>query len=105
MVTTIEESKDLTKLTMDDVSGSLLANEVRLLRQANNQADKEEKVFHVRGEASRVKDRERAPFRGRGRSFSRKRFHGKGRGRAIDNHQLQGEQRSYKLRECPMPFM
>lgn len=32
VVTIIAESKDVAKLTMDEVSGSLLAHEVRLIR-------------------------------------------------------------------------
>ncbi|XP_039128901.1 uncharacterized protein LOC120265039 [Dioscorea cayenensis subsp. rotundata] len=77
VVTAIEESKDLTKLTMEDVSGSLIAHEARLLRQVDDQVEKEEKAFNVRSEAVGVKDREKYASKGRGRGFSRGRFRGK----------------------------
>ncbi|XP_039138844.1 uncharacterized protein LOC120276185 [Dioscorea cayenensis subsp. rotundata] len=85
VVIAIEESKDLTKLTMEDVSGSLVAHKARLLRQADDQVGKEEKAFHVKGEAVGVRDKEKGVSRGRGRGFSRGRFRGRGRGRSTDN--------------------
>lgn len=60
---------------MDEVSSSLLAHEARLIRQANDGVEKEEKALDVKGETSRVKDLEKPTFRGRGRAFSWRKFH------------------------------
>lgn len=87
VVTAIEESKDLSKLTMDEVSGSLLAHEARLVRQVDDTTEKDEKALHIRGEVSRAKDHKKSSIRGGGRGFSQGRFHGRGRSRGTDNRQ------------------
>ena len=53
MVAAIEESNDLTKLTMDEVSGSLQAHEARMISQANEPG---EKAFTVKPEAQNSKE-------------------------------------------------
>lgn len=79
---------------MDKVSGSILAHEARLVRQADDHVEKEKKALHIRGETSRVKDSEKTPFRCRGRGFSQGRAYGRGRGTEYRQHQ--GQQRNYR---------
>lgn len=55
VIVAIEEAKDRTKLTMDELSGSLRAHEARLLSQSEQV---EEQVLHVRSENPVFKDGE-----------------------------------------------
>ena len=48
MVAAIEESNDLTKLTMDELSGTLQAHEARMISQADEPG---EKAFTMKVEA------------------------------------------------------
>ena len=54
LVTAIEESKDISKLTMDELNGTLKAHEARRQSQAD---ESEEKILHVKieGKALHVK--------------------------------------------------
>ncbi|KAH7667285.1 RNA-directed DNA polymerase protein [Dioscorea alata] len=94
VVTAVEESKDITKLTLDVLTGPLKAHEARLISQADHV---EEKVLHVRGEApTSVRESKRAPQRGRGRSSFKGAGYGRGRARGAE-HKLQiGEQRRFR---------
>lgn len=74
VVTAIEESRNITKLTLDELIGSLSSHEARLISQAD-QGD--EKALHVINEPSTLKEANRTPSRGRGRGS----FRGTGRGR------------------------
>ncbi|KAJ8900589.1 hypothetical protein K2173_025366 [Erythroxylum novogranatense] len=68
VVAAIEESKDLSLLSPDELMGSLQAHEVRINRNATRE---DEQAFQVQSERGRN-------FRGRGRGF----FRGRGRGRS-----------------------
>lgn len=70
VVAAIEESKDLSLLSFDELMGSLQAHEVRINRSATRE---EENAFQVQGEHKRSHSN-----RGRGRGYVR----GRGRGRS-----------------------
>jgi len=81
VVAAIEESKDLTIFSFDELMGSLQAHEARINRSVE-QVD--EKAFHIKGEAStqnevanRLDEPEQFTQRGRGRGG----YRGQGRGR------------------------
>ncbi|KAL4335590.1 hypothetical protein GQ457_07G002370 [Hibiscus cannabinus] len=77
VVAAIEESKDLTQMSFDELMGSLQAHEARINRPEENI---EEKAFHVKGEyASGAEDLKRADEQMYGRG--RRRYTGRGRGR------------------------
>lgn len=78
VVAAIEESKDLSVFSFDELMGSLLAHETRLNRSVESN---EEKAFQVKGETPF--QAERTTGRGRGKSFFRGKdtFHGRSRGR------------------------
>ena len=61
VVAAIEESKDLSLVTLDELSGSLQAHEAKLNRSAEKT---EEKAFQVEGEASNTKKIEGIASRG-----------------------------------------
>lgn len=90
VVVAIEESKEVSKLNLDDLSGTLLAHEVRVNRM---QAKGEEKALVVKGDtfdASSSKGGSSGNSwgdgRGRGHSFTRGRGRARGgRGRGIEN--------------------
>ena len=69
IVVAIEESKDLTILSIDELMGSLLSHESRMNRNNNSSL---ENAFRLQGSFGRV----------RGRSN----YRGRGRGRSIDGH-------------------
>ncbi|XP_021602892.1 uncharacterized protein LOC110608005 [Manihot esculenta] len=69
VVAAIEESKDLSTFTFDELMGSLLAHEERLNRSSEHE---EEKAFHIKGETSTLEritrgDSKQNDLRGRGR--------------------------------------
>ena len=77
VVTAIEESKVLSKISLDELMGSLQAHEARLNR---SQEKSEETAFQVKVEASFQRDKNELAMRGRGRGGFRGRGHGKGHG-------------------------
>ncbi|XP_039115117.1 uncharacterized protein LOC120250373 [Dioscorea cayenensis subsp. rotundata] len=64
IVIVIEDSRDITKLTLDELTGSLSSYKACLISQSN-QGD--EKVLHVINELSLLKEVDRNPSRGRGK--------------------------------------
>ncbi|XP_039131784.1 uncharacterized protein LOC120268441 [Dioscorea cayenensis subsp. rotundata] len=70
VVEAIEESKNLTQLSIDELSGSLQAHEVRLNKSAEKS---EEKAF----QASNLKHHKKPVERGQGRGFYRAKSHGR----------------------------
>lgn len=79
VITTIEEARDLDKLTLSELSGSLQAYEARFNRFSDSPAD--DRVFYMKGESSSGADSE--GYRGRGFSRARGRFM-RGRGRSFN---------------------
>uniref|UniRef100_A0A803MAM1 UBN2 domain-containing protein n=1 Tax=Chenopodium quinoa TaxID=63459 RepID=A0A803MAM1_CHEQI len=75
VVPAIEESKDLSSFTFDELMGSLLAHESRMKKSATKV---EEKAFQVKGESSFKGKSENSGNHGRGRGGFRG---GRGRGR------------------------
>ena len=79
VVAAIEESKDLSKCSFDELIGSLLAHEVRISRSYDKA---EEKVFHVKGDFLQRKIwkcKWMKPWPGRGGYHGRGRGNGRGR--------------------------
>lgn len=92
VVAAIEESKDLSNLTVDELSGSLHAHEARINRSAEKSEDK---VFQVHGEIFNARDGDKTHGRGHGRSSFRGRGRGRGRGRPSgDQRQFYGDQKN-----------
>ena len=84
LVAAISEAKDLTKLTMDELSRSLQAHVSLMFSQDDNS---EAQAFIIRPEASGVKQKGKTPvkenaslFKGRGRGVFRRRGRSRGRG-------------------------
>lgn len=68
IVAAIEESKDFTTLTIDELRGSIQAHEARLNRTVEKS---EETLLQVKGESSTAREEERATFRGQGKGHYR----------------------------------
>ncbi|XP_039143999.1 uncharacterized protein LOC120281163 [Dioscorea cayenensis subsp. rotundata] len=75
VITSIEEARDVSKLSLNELSGSLLAHEARLNRFNDKSEDK---AFYMKGDSSSCNSsnyageagfRGRSGFRGRGRNF------------------------------------
>lgn len=64
IVAAIEESKDLSKFSFDELMGSLQAHEARINRSVTKD---DEKAFQIRGENESTRGRGRGSYRGRGR--------------------------------------
>ncbi|XP_039137235.1 uncharacterized protein LOC120274764 [Dioscorea cayenensis subsp. rotundata] len=100
IVAAIGEAKDLTKLTMDELAGSLQAHENLLLSQDDVSVEKvlvsnsEDKTLIMKGESTSSEDWHFN--RGRGRSFSRGRGrnYGRSRGRFSNDVTTESNQRS-----------
>ncbi|KAL8126682.1 hypothetical protein AgCh_013810 [Apium graveolens] len=105
IVPAIEESKDLSTFTFDELMGSLLAHESRMKK---NNVKTEEKAFPVKGEYSfkgrmdsGTRGKSRGCFRGgRGRENGRGRGHysgdgWRGRGHSNDYHQHKSQIQCY----------
>lgn len=90
LVPAIEESKDLSTYTFEELMSSLLAHEVRVRKPSGKV---EEKVFQVKGESSYKGKIDYSDRRGHGRSGYRGRGRGGGRGRGRSY-----EGRSYEAR-------
>ena len=73
VVAAIEESKDLSKYSFDELMGSLLAHEVRVSRSYEKV---EEKTCQVKGESPYKTKIENSSARGGGKGG----YHGRGRG-------------------------
>ncbi|CAL5363087.1 unnamed protein product [Camellia sinensis] len=90
VVAAIEESKDLSVFSFDELMGSLQAHETRINRSLEKN---EEKAFQVKdivtkaaeGDSSTSRGHGRGGFRGRGRGYG----HGNGRGRGRFDGQRQ----------------
>lgn len=87
MVAAIEESKDMSNYTFDELMCSLLAHEARIKK--NDDATEEEKAFQVKGESSFKGRNENSGGKSRGGFRGRGRGGGRGRGQSSD-------QRHYK---------
>jgi len=95
VVAAIEESKDLSVFSFDELMGSLQAHEARLNRSTEKN---EEKAFQVKEEAAKYGENNGPANRGRGRRGfrgGRGRGYGRGRGRN-DGHKQSNEQGNRK---------
>ncbi|KAG6476259.1 hypothetical protein ZIOFF_065498 [Zingiber officinale] len=86
IVTVIEEAKDLSILSFDELMGSLQAHVARRNRSAEKDEEKTFQASQVKGEIEKKKKKDFA-CRGRGRGG----FRGRGRVRLGDNKQIQVE--------------
>lgn len=77
VVCSVEESNDLSKLTIDELQSSLLVHEQRM----NNHFNIEEQALNVSYEGGR--GRGRVPFRGRGRARGRSGFNRQGLNKSL----------------------
>ncbi|XP_047258238.1 uncharacterized protein LOC124890434 [Capsicum annuum] len=97
VVTTIEESKDLSVFSFDELMGSLQAHEARLNRSTEKN---EEKAFQVKDATTKYGENNGPASRGRGRrgfrgGRGRGRGYGRGRGRN-DEHKQSNEKSNQK---------
>lgn len=81
VVAAIEESKDLSTYSMDKLSGSLQAHEVRI--QKSNEKS-EEKALQVEVKATGAKEADKYRGRGRFRGALRGRHGSRGKGKGVD---------------------
>ncbi|XP_037492803.1 uncharacterized protein LOC105643764 [Jatropha curcas] len=89
VVAAIEESKDLSAYSFDDLMGSLQAHESRINKSSTKI---EEKAFQVKGESSYSKSHDKVSNRGNFRGG----YRGRGRGGSRGRGGRSGEQRQYK---------
>ncbi|XP_074585493.1 uncharacterized protein LOC141841246 [Curcuma longa] len=85
IVTAIEEAKDLSVFSFDELMGSLQAHEARRTRSVEKN---DEKTFQVKGEIEKKED-----FVGRGCGRGGFRGRGRGRGRSNFDRQFNGDQK------------
>lgn len=93
IVEAIEEAKYLNVLSIDELSGSLQAHEVRLNRSTEKSKEKD---FQVKGDASLVKEGSRLTGRGRGHCSFKVQQQGRGRGRSMEKRPAFQEHKQYK---------
>ncbi|XP_039143213.1 uncharacterized protein LOC120280436 [Dioscorea cayenensis subsp. rotundata] len=98
----IEEAKDIAKMSMDELSGSLQAHEIRINRSSEKGT---EKAFYMKGDASNPRDAERRTNRGGFRGSCRGRGRSRGRGasperRSSGNHENRGNKSSVQCYHC-----
>ncbi|XP_012828244.1 PREDICTED: uncharacterized protein LOC105949478 [Erythranthe guttata] len=89
VVAVIEESKDLSIYSFDELMGSLQAHEAR---STVHMKKNEEKAFQVKGPAARNGWSENSTYKGRGRGGFRGRGRGNGRGRGCYDGQRQSNE-------------
>lgn len=90
MVTAIEEERDIAKLSLEELSGSLQAHEPKVLRSNEKP---EEKAFYAKGNLRDVENLEDTYGRGRGgtmRGRGRNNSRGRGRGKFIGSKSFGG---------------
>ncbi|KAK2976681.1 hypothetical protein RJ640_004282 [Escallonia rubra] len=83
VVAAIEESKDLSVFSFNELMGSLQAHEARMNRSAEKS---EEKTFQAKGESYKQNDESTGRGYGRGGSHGRGRGHGRGRANGFFNN-------------------
>ncbi|XP_052184346.1 uncharacterized protein LOC127796307 [Diospyros lotus] len=96
VVAAIEESKDLSTFSLDELMGSLQAHEARINRSTEKS---EEKAFQVKGESIQKEKMEKTPSRGRGRGGFRGRGNGRGQGRGR-GREASNEERQNRTFQC-----
>lgn len=98
VVAAIEESKDLSKFSFDELIGSLQAHEARINRPAEKQ---EEKAFQSKMEAPNSRDHDKATTgRGRGRGAFRGNSRGRGRGRGSEQRHFNDQRGNRSNKQC-----
>lgn len=102
VVVVIEESKDIAKITLDELSGSLQAHEIRINKTLEKPI---EKTFYMQGEASSSRDTDRQGNKGGFRGSGRGRGRGRGCGaspehRSLGNQENRGNKSSVQCYHC-----